>query len=152
MTKPSTAWTRRRRRRGSNAVEFALCMPIWVALVVAIMEFAWVYFQASSLNAATNIGCRAGSLIDPGEGDTNLQALDAAATDAMKNVLVNNSLSNDDCSTCVVTVSTSGAPPERTLVCEASRQVHPLIGMFVDTKTMTATQVARLEWQRAAAP
>ena len=142
----------RRSRRGSNAVEFALCMPIWVALVAAIMEFAWVYFQASSLNAATNIGCRAGSLIDPGENDVNLETLNTVATEAMKNVLMNNSLNNDDCSSCVVTVSTTGDPPERTLVCEASRQVHPLIGMFVDTKTMTATQIARLEAQRAAAP
>ncbi|RME26762.1 MAG: pilus assembly protein [Deltaproteobacteria bacterium] len=148
----SRPFRRHRLRGGSNAVEFALCMPIWVALVAAIMEFAWVYFQASSLNAATNLGCRAGSLIDPGENDANLEELATVATDTMKNVLLENSLNNDDCSTCVVTVSTVGDPPERTLVCEASRQVHPLIGLFVDTKTMTATQVARLEWQRAAAP
>lgn len=142
----------RRRRRGSNAVEFALCFPVWFAIVVAIMDFAWVFYQGTALDAATNRGCRAGSLVDPGDGDTNIAEVNAVATTRMRDVLIASSLQVDTCDDCLVSTHTSGAPPNRSLVCEATRDISPLVGLFFGTQQITSTQVSRLEWQREAAP
>ena len=54
--------------------------------------------------------------------------------------------------TCRVDAYTRGAPPRRSLVCEATREVQPIVGMFYDKTYLVSTQVARLEWQREAAP
>lgn len=142
----------RRNRRGTNAVEFALCMPIWFAIIVAIMDFSWIFYQGTALDAATNRGCRAGSLVDPGENDANIDEVNTVATDVMRDVLIKSSLQVDTCDDCLVSTHTSGSPPNRSLVCEATRDVQPLIGFFVDVQQLSSTQVARLEWQREAAP
>lgn len=147
---PSLQVRARRARRGANAVEFALCMPIWVMVVIAIIDFGWVFFQATSLDAATNLGCRAGSLVDPGENDANLAQVQSVATNKMMENLT--LLESEVCIECGVTASTTGDPPQRTLVCEAQREISPIIGLFVDTEIMHSTQTARLEWQRSAAP
>lgn len=138
-----------RRRRGNTAIEFALCMPLWVALVFAIMDYGWLFFQASSLNAATNLGCRAGSLVDPGPYDEDIDQVEAVAAARMEANLV--TIEGQPCIECGVDAHTVGEPPQRTLVCTATRQLDPIVGIFIHSQQMTATQTARLEWQRSPA-
>ncbi len=147
-TRPSS---RRRRRQGGNAIEFALCMPLWVGLVVSIMDLSWVFFQTTTLDAATNRGCRAGSLVDPGEFDENIGEVERVAEAAMEETMMLIPQDNGVCPQCNFDAFTRGSPPSRTLFCSATREVHPLIGMFFEGRVVTATQMARLEWQRAAA-
>jgi hypothetical protein len=52
----------------------------------------------------------------------------------------------------VLSVTTTGSPPSRSLVCEVSTEVEPLTGLITTTRSLRAGQVARLEWQREAAP
>lgn len=137
-------------RRGATALEFALLLPLWFAIVIAIVDFGWLFYQDSLLDTAANLGCRAGSLLDPGEGDERIAWVEGAANDRMVQVLVD--LGRDeDCETCQVDAFTAGEPPRRSLVCVASREMQPLVGLYYDTLVLSSVQVARLEWQHAAA-
>lgn len=140
-----------RRRRGSNAIEFVLCLPIWLSVVFAIMEFGWLFFNQTALDAAANLGCRAGSLIDPGNADENIAAVESRVLERMGEALLNKD--GTECTDCVLTANTWGDPPGRSLRCDVSRPFDPLIGLYVeDGKYLSSSQIARLEWQRAAAP
>lgn len=140
-----------RRRRGSNALEFVLCLPIWLSIVFAVMEFGWLFFNQTALDAAANLGCRAGSLVDPGNNDENIAAVQTRVLERMGVALLNKD--GTECEDCVLTANTWGDPPGRSLRCEVSRPFDPLIGLYVtDGKSLSSSQIARLEWQRAAAP
>lgn len=137
-------------RRGGNAIEFALCLPLWVLVVAAIMDFGWVFYAQTTLDAAANIGCRDGALMDPGEDDVNLTEIEEVTTLRMLAVLA--SFGEEECDHCSVEASTVGDPPQRSLICEATRRITPLTGVFTSERTLYSNQVSRLEWQREAAP
>lgn len=52
----------RARRRGVSLVEFALVMPVLLALVIGIMEFGWLTKNTLLLANATREGARTASL------------------------------------------------------------------------------------------
>jgi hypothetical protein len=47
-----------RRNKGSTAVEFALTLPIFIILVIGIIEFGWYFFVQHTLQYATREGMR----------------------------------------------------------------------------------------------
>jgi hypothetical protein len=52
---------RRRKNRwmkGSSAVEFAVALPVFIILVIGIMEFGWYFFVQHTLQYATREGMR----------------------------------------------------------------------------------------------
>lgn len=138
------------RRRGVAALEFALILPIWFALVAAIAEFGWYFFHATRLDSAANLGCRDGALVDPGIGDVHLDRMESAATARMVEVLT--ALGDPECTSCDVEAFTLGAAPRRTLVCVARRDLQPLVGLYLGPQELVSVQVSRLEWQHGGAP
>jgi len=52
----------RRRRRGANAIEFALTLPVAVAVLAGIIDYGWLFFQQEAIEAATRDGARHGSV------------------------------------------------------------------------------------------
>ncbi len=141
---------RNRAQRGSYALEFALCLPIWIAVMGGIMDFGWLLMHQAALDQSANIGCRAGSLVDPGFRDEFIGRLESAAEDGMVEFL--DLLGNEDCDGCFVDASTIGDWPARSLQCDAGLDVRSLSGLFYDQRTLTTIQLARLEWQHEAAP
>ena len=139
-----------RRRSGSVLVEFALLLPVWIAVILAIAEFGWMFFRWTALDAAAADGCRAGSLVDPGEEDEYIARVEEVARTHMLELA--RALGGDECDTCVVDAHTVGEPPTRSLVCEVSREFTPAVGLYLDTRTLHSHQVARLEWQYAVSP
>lgn len=45
-------------RRGSAAIEFALTLPVLITLMLAVLEYGWVFFQQSSVVNAVRDGTR----------------------------------------------------------------------------------------------
>lgn len=135
-------------RRGSAAIEFALTLPIWIALIFALIDFGYLFYRFSSLDDAANVGCRDGAIVDPGDADQHIGRVIARASDRMREVLA--ALGDVDCDTCVFQAYTLGAPPQRSLVCVVTRDFDPLLGVYLGHRTLTTVQVARLEWQREA--
>jgi Flp pilus assembly protein TadG len=53
----------RRRERGGAAVEFAIVLPLFCALVFGIVDYGWYYYQRFTLAAAVRDGIRYGVTI-----------------------------------------------------------------------------------------
>jgi Flp pilus assembly protein TadG len=47
-----------RMNRGNTAVEFALTLPVFMLLIVGIVEFGWLFFMQHTLQHATREGTR----------------------------------------------------------------------------------------------
>ena len=140
----------RRIRRGSYALEFALTLPVWWMIMVAIMEFGWLFLHQSTLDSAATVGCRAGALHDPGRADAHLHDVENAATDEMAGFM--SDMGVDVCDECEVNAWTTGQPPQRSLICEATWEISSLTGIMYDRRLLVTRQLSRLEWQRTAAP
>ena len=131
-------------RRGANAIEFALCMPVWVLAVSSIFDFGWLVFSKTTLDAATNEGCRAASFIDPGETWDNLAEIEDVAT--TRTIDAVERLSLQPCPSCSVTVQVIDTGPD-TLRCEAVRTVEPVVGLSFGTRELRSVQAAYFQWQ-----
>ena len=138
--------TSRRARRGSYVLEFVLCFPLWFALVTAMLDYGWLIFQRSTLDAGVGMACRAGALIDPGEADQYIGPVKSAATARLIEYLA--PMTVDACATCDVDAFTIGDSHERTLVCTATMPFTPLLGVYVHATELSATDATWLEWQR----
>lgn len=136
----------RRTRRGAEALEFALVLPVWVLLVLGSADFGWLYFHRTALDSAANTGCRAGALLDPGEDEVNISANYARVEERALAAL--EGMGAPCAGECSVAVAAFGAAPGRSLRCELDRDFRPLIGFVVDDLRMQAVQVARMEVQR----
>lgn len=137
----------RPRRRGANAIEFALILPVFVAMLMAIMDFGWLFFVRSTLDQATVVGCRAGSLVDPGEDDSDVELVRATAELAMEGDLV--SSGSGACTTdCRFDVTLYGVPPGRSMLCEVERDFQPLVGFVISPMTLSSSIAVRMEWQQ----
>jgi Flp pilus assembly protein TadG len=49
------------RNLGQSLVEMTFVLPLLATLMLAIVEFGWVYYSFASLNSAARIGARVGS-------------------------------------------------------------------------------------------
>lgn len=134
-------------RRGAEALELALIMPVLVALFGGMMDIAWLFYTESSLDASTNLGCRAGALIDPGVAESNLAEVRATTQEALVTAMSEQGLAN--CADrCAAEVEVFGETPGRTLTCSITYAYTPLIGIASGSMTLESTQVVRMEWQR----
>ena len=48
-------------RRGSNAIEFALTLPVFVILLSGVIDFSWYFFAGWRVSSAVREGIRVGS-------------------------------------------------------------------------------------------
>lgn len=131
-------------RRGANAIDLALCMPVFALLVAGLVDFGWLFFHRAAVGAAAQKGCRAGALVDPIRGDPE----GTAATAMVSALLANGVPCGDSCATSVLDVGTEG---KRTLICRLSIHFHPLVGVLARDMPLSATAEAPFEWQRGPA-
>jgi Flp pilus assembly protein TadG len=64
-------------RRGAAAIEFALCLPIFLAILFGILEYGWIFYEQANVIAAVRSGVRFGVTQDP---DTDVNYLDESET------------------------------------------------------------------------
>ncbi len=136
----------RRQRRGAEIIEFALILPVFLLVVGGAMDFAWAYYHRAIINTAVNEGCRDGSLVDPGEDESQLGKVLAVAEASVLESLSAGGLACDS-GECKVSVGVYHDVPGRSLVCTASREVQSLFGVY-DSYDLEASIMVRLEWQR----
>lgn len=137
-----------RRRRGANAVEFGMTLPMFVMVLFGMMEFGWYFSRMAHVNGVLASSCREGALVDPVVGNCG----DSCITTTVTNLLTSNinSQAGLTCSDCSAVVT--GNVPERVVSCKAEVTYTPITGFIpvdtlIPTKIRTETQV-RLEWQR----
>jgi Flp pilus assembly protein TadG len=138
---------RARSRRGIHAVEYALLMPVFLLLVVGCTEYSWLSYRHSALTSAADVGCRAGSLVDPGVGEADMDDVYSTAAEAMVDWYDQH---GPGCAgTCSTSVAAVGSKPARSIRCIISIDYKPLTGLVPTPDTVTATAVLRLEYQRS---
>jgi Flp pilus assembly protein TadG len=131
-----------RARRGANAVEFALTLPVFLMLVLGTMDYGLIFMTQAGLDSAVSIGCREGAMVDPLLADPTITAHDQVVA-----------LANYWCADtpCDITVTDSGGPtaPVRTLECRISRETKAIIGFVPAPVELESVSQYRLEWQRS---
>jgi Flp pilus assembly protein TadG len=138
-------------RRGSNAVEFALTLPIFIGLMFIIIDFGWYFANKAILDIAVHSGCREGALVDPLSG-----AFAMAAQNEIDRIVA---IVPQSCSqNCDIQITSIGNVPSRSVVCSISADFQPLVGFSVMTGSgsfgyglpdqLQARTQMRFEWQR----
>jgi Flp pilus assembly protein TadG len=69
----------RRSRRGANAIEFALILPVLLAMLTGIMDYGWLYMVRTAAVTAARVGAREGAFT-PQDSDPDGAAATAANT------------------------------------------------------------------------
>jgi hypothetical protein len=65
---------RRRRARGQGLVEFAMIVPVFMLILVGLLEFGFIFDHAMTLNYATREGARSGAAFASGNDSTMICA------------------------------------------------------------------------------
>ena len=126
---------RMKSERGAAIVEFALVVPILLALVMGIAEFGRAFFIHATMAGAAREGVRVMALANPSSGGPG------AATTAAQNSLTASGLSGLTI-TPGAACPASGATPANATVTITYNMPY-ITGMFGATKNLTATGVMR---------
>lgn len=137
----------RKHRRGANAIEFSLILPIFTLMIASVVDFGWLFFERAALNHAVIQACRAGSLVDPGVDDSNIDTVEEVAIQALKDAL-EHSGSGACHEDCALELSMSNSAPSRMMLCTARRDVDSLAGMVIGGTVLESHIAVRMEWQR----
>lgn len=133
-----------RTRRGTNVVEFALTLPLFILLFGGVIDLGWLFVQYSAMNASVHTGCRAGSTLDPGPGRVDL-ALDLTQTEGF--IVQSLQESAAGCNSCTATARAVYLYPEISLECTLQSDYQPLWGVMGPITLRTNT-ITRMEYQR----
>jgi Flp pilus assembly protein TadG len=135
----------RRSRRGATLLEFALTFPVYILVLMGIIDGGWLYFQQASLDSATRAACRGGTTVDPGTNNVNIQTVYDYVIAQVPVELDEMSVDSKGLS---VNVTTTGAAPTHTLVCTVQQPYTALTGLVLPDMTLTSTTAMRMEYQR----
>lgn len=126
----------RLRRRGANAVEFALILPVLLALLTGIMDYGWVYLLQHVATTAAREGAREGAVTPQDQGP------EARATTAATAAWTRFSLPGAP-TVVAFQYDPPGAPP--VMVTRVRIDTASLIGLVIGPNRVEATAVQRME-------
>jgi Flp pilus assembly protein TadG len=135
---------RRLGQRGGAAVEFAIVLPIFCAIVFGIIDYGWYFYQRFAIAAAIRDGLRKGVTISQSvgsPGDCASVAIAQAKAD----------LTNSAVDPAYVTFSTTtgDAYPTKTLTLTGIYTFKPLVNFVpLPTKPMTYSMTMMFELQQ----
>lgn len=132
-----------RARRGASAIEFALCLPIFLAIVFSVIEYGWVFFQQANVIASVREGVRYAVTL-PQNGSPSP---DEAAIDRVRNTLLGVGYTSGQVSRATITATYNGSTPEETLTVAADVPYTSIIGLIPTPPTIHAEMTMILELQ-----
>jgi len=138
-TNPHTTFLKRTRRRGANAVEFALTLPIFLYMMLGVLDYGYLMMAHAILDAAAMEGTREGAITDP----YNIADITGIAESTAQGVA--GGLCGGDCS---YTCQDVGNPPEREITCDLRWAIDPIIGLVPFPTQIQSQGRQLLEWQR----
>jgi len=136
---------RRFNRRGANAVEFALTIPLFLGITFASIEYGWYFASQSIVDAAVVEGCRQGSMVSP---DPDPQAPKDVAEATIVGFL--DSVPGVECTpgdNCTITLTNINEPPASSLQCEVTLDYATLTNWWEMPARLPGFTVIRYEDQ-----
>jgi Flp pilus assembly protein TadG len=133
---------RRNGQRGGAAVEFAIVMPIFCAVVFGIIDYGWFFYQRFTVAAAIRDGLRTGVTISQLTGDPAATAIQRA-----KDNMANSGVPYDPN---MFSTSTTGGYPTRALVLTANYTFRPLVNFIPMPKTSQTYSMTMMFEQQVA--
>jgi Flp pilus assembly protein TadG len=118
---------RRNDQRGGAAVEFAIVLPIFCALMFGIIDYGWFFYQRFTVAAAIRDGLRTGVTVSQTSGDPAAVAIQRA-----KDNMANSGVPYD---TNMFSTSTTGSYPTKALILTANYTFKPLVNFIPMPKT-----------------
>ncbi len=137
-----------RGRRGSNAIEFALTLPVFLALILGLMDYGWFFANQAGLNNATSLGCRKGSMRDENLGAPGPAQIAKDEITALANPWCGGSGACGAPSTSIDNSDSTATLKRKTLVCKLTMTFNPLVGFAPTPNKIVSESRYRLEWQR----
>lgn len=129
---------RRNHRRGANALEFALLLPVLLAMLFGVFEMSYYFNRYMVVSAAARDGARRAAMVPEG---SDQQAEAEAVVFAYLEKL-------DQKGDASVTTSVLGEAPNRVITVRVDRTYHPLAGGYIPTPgKVTAAFSLRMEDQ-----
>jgi Flp pilus assembly protein TadG len=129
-------------RRGAQAIEFGLLLPVLMMIVSAIVDYGWYFNQRELFVTAVRDGARTGAVTKP----TSTATYCGAAKDRVNAALTASYFTTGT----QVAASTSGVAPDRKITVTAKRDFNKLIGLAPTPARFRLTVVMRLENQTGA--
>lgn len=135
---------RRNGQRGGAAVEFAIVMPIFCAVVFGIIDYGWFYYQRFTVAAAIRDGLRTGVTISQSASPTPEEVAIQRAKDNM-------AASGVPYTKDMFTTSTTGGYPTKALVLSATYTFKPLVN-FVPMPKSSQQYAMTMMFEQQVAP
>lgn len=134
---------RSRLKRGAAAIEFALLLPVFCAIMFGIIEYGWVFFQQANVIAAVRNGVRYAITISKCDSP----GPQASAIERVKETLRGSGYSSEDVDSANITADFNGSNPTETLTVSADVPYHPLIRLIYTPPTLHGEMTMILELQ-----
>ena len=134
----------RARRRGATLIEFALILPVFLALMLGTFDVAWLFWQNAAMQVSVQDGCRVGAIVDPGQDQVFMEDLVVASKAAIVARLEALGVGCDDCTVDVTPVEVAGVV---TLDCSMRRTGAAVAGLLPNVALETDV-LAQMEVQR----
>lgn len=136
-----------RKRRGAAAIEFALLLPVFIAILFGIIEWSWFFFQQGNVIASVRDALRYAVTLPQTASPAPDQEAETRCATNLRGVGFSTSQVTDANITAVYT----GSTPEETLTLRAEVPYRPIIGMNVffpaSISTVSAEMTMLLELQ-----
>lgn len=135
-------------RSGSSTIEFALLLPIFVAILATSFDYAYYFYIRALSMDAVRAGCRIGAVSPPEATGTPEQL----AAGAIQDFVGQHQFFGIDCVSesdprCQVNVQTQGSAPTAYLVCTATMTYPGLTGAVPMPETIVTQTIQQLEIQ-----
>lgn len=128
-------------RRGGNAIEFALTLPIFLAIVLGLMDYGYLFAVQAGLDNAVSLSCREGALVDPKIGEP--VPTSSAAFAGRSGMWC-----GPGCAfTATELLTGQYTRPNQSLRCRAARPIAPLSGFVPFPAAVVSVSYYRIEWQ-----
>jgi Flp pilus assembly protein TadG len=122
-------------RRGANAVEFALILPVLLTFVFGVIDLGWAHLLRHAASSAATAGARSGAL----------SAQDAAPNDRAAEAAQDRWNELGLTASPTIVAFRQGIP--EVMVVRVQAPLEPLVGFVVSEGTVEVTAVQRMEDQ-----
>ncbi|MEA2696600.1 MAG: hypothetical protein QOI66_871 [Myxococcales bacterium] len=127
-------------RRGAAAVEFALVLPLFVAVLFGVIEYGWVFYQHFGVASAVRDGLRVGATVPQNANPDPKTTAVKRTQDLLAGVGIN-------AASVTINAKYFGSSPSKTLTISATMPYKPLIGFVPVPANISYAMTMMLELQ-----